>query len=216
MDIIKKYFPDLSAQQYTQFELLQPLYQEWNAKINVISRKDFDNFYERHVIHSLAIAKYFNFETNTKIIDVGCGGGFPGIPLAIFFPNVQFLLVDAIGKKIKVVNEVSLALGLKNVIALHKRADDITQKFNYVVSRAVTDLSNLELMAKRLLANQHGKSTLNNQIVGNGLICLKGGDLENEISQSNLKPMCFNLSTIYEEPFFETKKLLYSSNLKVR
>lgn len=209
MDKIKKYYSNLTEKQISQFAALQNLYAEWNEKINVISRKDVDNFYERHVLHSLAIASYFKFEDNTKIIDIGCGGGFPGIPLAIFFPNVKFHLIDAIGKKIKVVQAIAAELQINNVNAEHIRAEQINDQYNFTISRAVTDLSVLFQYSKKIISKTNNTSTLQNQVIANGMICLKGGDLSEEKKAVKLDCKEFSLHEIYEEEFFETKKLLY-------
>ncbi len=201
--IIKKYFPQITDKQLKQFELLFPLYEEWNEKINVISRKDIENLMEHHVLHSLAIAKFIQFNVGTEILDVGTGGGFPGIPLAIMFPECQFTLIDSIGKKIKVVEEVSKALGLKNVFAIHGRAEQLTTDYEFIVSRAVTRLSPFyEWVKYKINQNNFHK-------VKNGLLCLKGGDLEEELAEFGRKHKVIELYTYFEEPFFETKKLVY-------
>lgn len=200
---IKYYFPDLSELQYKQLEELKPLYEEWNAQINVISRKDMDNFYERHVLHSLAIAKTMKFKQNTKILDVGTGGGFPGIPLAIIFPKCKFHLIDSIGKKVKVVNEVVQALGLKNVKGEHIRAEDVTQKYDFVISRAVTKMYPFIGWVKTKF-NKKGYNEL-----PNGILYLKGGDLENELKEINKKYTSYEISSYFREDFFETKKVIH-------
>ncbi|MVN22294.1 16S rRNA (guanine(527)-N(7))-methyltransferase RsmG [Mucilaginibacter arboris] len=202
-DILLKYFPDLSTQQQQQFKQLLELYTYWNGQINVISRKDIDLLYERHVLHSLGIAKICSFLGGETVLDVGTGGGFPGIPLAILFPETQFHLVDSIGKKIKVVKEVSHALGLANVKPSHARAEEINGKFDFVVSRAVTQLKDFYPWVK----NQFNKQSKNK--LKNGLLYLKGGDLEKEIAESNLKVQQFPLNAFFEEDFFETKKVIY-------
>lgn len=200
MEIVKKYFADFTPTQMQQFVGLKELYNEWNEKINVISRKDMDNFYEHHVLHSLAIATQFEFAPGMQVMDLGSGGGFPGIPLAIFFPDTQFHLVDSINKKLKVVNEVVAAVRLKNVSTQHCRAADIkNRKFDVVVSRAVAPLKDLWWWSKPLLK----KGTK-----PNGLICLKGGDLAKEIFESNCKPRIWEIEKIFEEPFFKEKFLL--------
>jgi 16S rRNA (guanine527-N7)-methyltransferase len=200
MEIVKKYFADFTPTQMQQFGALQELYIEWNEKINVISRKDIDNFYEHHVLHSLAIATQFEFAHGMQVMDLGSGGGFPGIPLAIFFPDTQFHLVDSINKKLNVVNEVVAAVGLQNVSTQHCRAADIkNRKFDVVVSRAVAPLKDLWWWSKPLLK----KGTK-----PNGLICLKGGDLAKEIFESNCKPRIWEVEKIFEEPFFKEKFLL--------
>lgn len=201
--IIQKYFPQITEKQLQQFELLFPLYNEWNEKINVVSRKDIENLMEHHVLHSLAIAKFINFNVGTEILDVGTGGGFPGIPLAILFPECQFTLIDSIGKKIKVVEEVSKALNLKNVFAIHGRAEQLTTDYEFIISRAVTRLSPFYEWVKYKI----NRNNYHNQ--KNGLICLKGGDLEEELAEFGKKTKVIELYTYFEEPFFETKKLVY-------
>jgi 16S rRNA (guanine527-N7)-methyltransferase len=202
-DIVKKYFPDLTEKQLEQFELLFPLYKEWNEKINVISRKDIDNIMLHHVLHSLAIAKIVDFKPGTEILDVGTGGGFPGIPLAILFPECQFLLVDSTGKKIKVVEEIAKALGLQNVQAKHARAEDIDQDFEFVVSRAVTRITPFYYWIHKKISPNHFHP------LRNGILYLKGGDLKEELEEFGKKHKLYDLSTIFEEDFFETKKVLY-------
>lgn len=212
MEILLKYFSDFTDEQTKQFAALGPLYKEWNEKINVISRKDIDSLYEKHVLHSLAIATQFDFAPGTEIVDLGTGGGFPGIPLAIFFPEVKFHLVDSIGKKIKVVNEVSGAIGLKNLTARHTRIEDIKdRKFDYVVSRAVAPLKDLWKWSRPLLRKQVGsvQLTVENKKLQTGLICLKGGDLAAEIHESGLKPMAWELEKMFEESFFNEKYLIF-------
>jgi 16S rRNA (guanine527-N7)-methyltransferase len=200
MEIIQKYFADFSETQIQQLSNLKGLYNEWNEKINVISRKDIDNFYEHHVLHSLAITTQFEFMDGMEIMDLGCGGGFPGIPLAIFFPNTQFHLVDSINKKLKVVSEVASAIGLQNLSTQHCRAEEIkNRKFDVVVSRAVAPLKDLWYWSKPLL--KKGSKP-------NGLICLKGGDLANEIFESGCKPRIWEIEKIFETPFFKDKFLL--------
>ena len=202
-DIVKKYFPDLTEKQLEQFELLFPLYKEWNEKINVISRKDIDNIMLHHVLHSLAIAKIVDFKPGTEILDVGTGGGFPGIPLAILFPECQFFLVDSIGKKIKVVEEIAKDLGLLNVQAKHARAEDIDQDFEFVVSRAVTRITPFYYWIHKKISPNHFHA------LRNGILYLKGGDLKEELEEFGKKHKLYDLSTIFEEDFFETKKVLY-------
>ena len=202
-DIVKKYFPNLSEKQLEQFELLFPLYTQWNEKINVISRKDIDHVMLHHVLHSLAIAKIIDFRPGTEILDVGTGGGFPGIPLAILFPECQFLLVDSIGKKIKVVEEVAKALGLLNVQAKHARAEDIDQDFEFVVSRAVTRITPFYYWVRKKISPNHFHA------MRNGILYLKGGDLTEELEEFGKKHKLFDISTYFEEDFFETKKVLY-------
>ena len=205
MDVILKYFSEFSEAQKEQFAALGGLYQEWNEKINVISRKDIEALYEKHVLHSLAIAAVCNFNDGAQVIDIGTGGGFPGIPLAIYFSNVEFLLVDSIGKKIKVVQEVASAIGLKNVTAVHSRVEEIkNRKFDFAVSRAVAPLGDLWRWVKPSL--RVGKAS---EEYGNGLICLKGGDLNQEFSESGVKPRVLEISEIFEEEFFKEKVLVY-------
>ena len=201
MQIIHKYFPDLTEKQTQQFTDLQELYEHWNAQINVISRKNMDTLYINHILHSLAIAKVIQFKKGTTILDIGTGGGFPGIPLAILFPEVEFLLVDSIGKKIKVVNEVSAAIGLTNVRTLYERAENINETFDFVVSRAVTNMTDFKKLVKGKFNNIH-KNTLDN-----GIIYLKGGDLSDELRGiTHIKHEIFEL---FKEEFFETKKIIY-------
>lgn len=207
MDIILKYFADFSKQQLDQFAQLQALYEDWNEKINVISRKDIGSLYEKHILHSLAIAAICSFEDGAQVVDIGTGGGFPGIPLAIFFPNVEFLLSDSIGKKIKVVQEVANAIGLKNVTAVHCRVEEIKGRtFDFAVSRAVAPLGDLWRWVKPAL----GKGQKSEEL-SNGLICLKGGDLDKEINDSGLHAIvqAWSVHDIFPEPFFEEKYLLY-------
>jgi 16S rRNA (guanine527-N7)-methyltransferase len=203
LEIILKYFQNFTPQQQQQFAQLQKLYQFWNEQINVISRKDIEFLYERHVLHSLGIAKVIQFKNGTEILDVGTGGGFPGIPLAIAYPECKFVLVDSIGKKIKVVNEVASALGLKNITAIHCRAEDVKQKFDFIVSRAVTEFPVFYNRVK-LKINKENKNNL-----GNGILYLKGGDLEKEFGSYFSKSIFFNLSDFFREDFFETKKVVY-------
>ena len=202
-EIILKYFPNLTDQQKSQFQQLETLYKDWNEKINVISRKDIDEFYERHVLHSLGIAKIMEFADGTKVLDIGTGGGFPGIPLAILFPNVEFTLVDSIGKKISVVNAVAESLGLKNVKAYHERAEKIKDKFHFVVSRAVTQMP----VFLRWLKGKFEKEQFNPK--HNGVLYLKGGDLGEELA--GIKCEIYNLKDQFEEEFFDTKKVVYLS-----
>ena len=203
MELIQKYFPDLTESQYEKFNRLETLYNEWNSRINVISRKDMGNFYEHHVLHSLGIAKVIQFIPGTQVMDVGTGGGFPGIPLAILFPETKFLLVDSIGKKIRVVNEVAHAAGISNVNAIHSRAEDVRQKFDFVVSRAVTTLP--EFMKWVSGSIRPG----NSHALPNGILYLKGGDLDDELKPLKGKFRIFNLSDYYTETFFETKKVVH-------
>ena len=205
MEIVKKYFDDFSETQTSQLKLLKELYITWNEKINVISRKDMDNFYLHHVLHSLSIAANFTFSPSQSVMDLGCGGGFPGIPLAIFFPDTSFHLVDSINKKLKVVQEIAIAAELKNITVEHTRAEDITnRKFDIVVSRAVAPLKDLWRWSKPLIK----KSSINSE-EPNGLICLKGGDLTQEIQESNCKPFIWEVDKIFQEEFFKDKFLLY-------
>lgn len=203
MDIIKKYFTDLSDQQLDHFGRLGELYEEWNARINVISRKDIEQLYERHILHSLAIAKIIRFKPGTTILDVGTGGGFPGIPLAILFPDTSFMLVDSIAKKIKVVNEVAQALGLQNVQAEHLRVEEVKQRFDFVVSRAVTAFPRFVAMAKSKV------SARNINDLANGILYLKGGDFEDEIRPFGQQVKVYDLKDYFEEEFFETKRLIH-------
>ena len=202
MEEIIKQFPKLTENQVYQFEKLQDLYQDWNAKINVISRKDIDELYIRHVLHSLGIAKVISLKPHSKIMDVGTGGGFPGIPLAIVFPEVDFYLIDVIGKKIKVVNEVANALGLKNVKAEQMRAENVNQNFDFIVSRAVTNMPDFVSWIKGKI-----KKTNTNDLP-NGILYLKGGDLTEELKNFP-KATQYNLSDFFKEEFFETKKVVY-------
>ena len=203
MEIIEKYFPNLSDEQLTRFAALKDLYEDWNSKINVISRKDIGNLYEHHVLHSLGIAKVINFKPGTTVMDLGCGGGFPGIPLAILFPEVKFHLVDSIGKKIRVCNEVIAGTGLSNVTTRHCRAEEEKSQFDFVVSRAVMPLADLvKLVCKNIRKEQHNA-------LPNGLICLKGGELEHEAMPFKHQVMITDLKDYFTEEFFETKKVVY-------
>lgn len=203
VELIEKYFPNLSENQKSQFSKLEELYNEWNEKINVISRKDMESLYEKHILHSLGIAKVMEFAPNTKVLDIGTGGGFPGIPLAILFPEVQFTLIDSIGKKITVVKEVSEGIGLKNVTAIHGRAEDLKSKFHFVVSRAVTQMP----VFLRWLKGKFEKEQFNPK--HNGVLYLKGGDLAEELA--GFKAEIFSLKDFFESDFFETKKVVYLS-----
>lgn len=203
MDIILKYFPNLSEVQQQQFAALYDLYTDWNGKINVISRKDITNLYEHHVLHSLGIAKVMQFRPETTVMDLGTGGGFPGIPLAILFPETHFHLVDSIGKKVKVATEIANAIGLKNVTTRHCRAEEEKQLFDFVVSRAVMPLADLlKIIRKNIKKEQHNA-------LPNGLICLKGGELEREVMPVKHQTLMYDLKDYFEEEFFETKKVVY-------
>lgn len=203
MELLLKYFPELDEKQKEQFAALGELYTDWNAKINVISRKDIGNLYEHHVLHSLGIAKVIHFSPETKIMDLGTGGGFPGIPLAIFFPEVKFHLVDSIGKKVRVASEVANSIGLKNVTFSHARAEEIKDMYDFVVSRAVMPLADLMKIIRKNF------STHQQNALPNGLICLKGGELEHETMPFRNKTTMWNLSDYFDEDFFETKKVVY-------
>lgn len=203
MEIIQKYFPNLTALEAEQFAQLEVLYNDWNAKINVISRKDIQNLYEHHVLHSLGIAKVVNFKDGTTVMDLGTGGGFPGIPLAILFPNVQFHLVDSIGKKVRVANEVATAIGLKNVKFSHARAEEIKEQYDFVVTRAVMPMVDLMKVARKNIKKEQHNA------VPNGIIALKGGELAGEIA--SMKNICtvWELSDFFEEEYFKTKKVVH-------
>jgi len=202
MTIIEDYFK-LTDRQAQQFAALDALYRDWNSKINVISRKDIDNLYEHHVLHSLAIAKLLPFQPGTTIMDVGTGGGFPGIPLAILFPECRFLLIDSIGKKIKVASEVAKALGLTNVVCKQERAEEEKQKFDFVVSRAVMPLPDLVKLVQKNISNKHRNA------VPNGLVVLKGGDLKDEIAPYKKTAEVFPCSQFFRGEWFETKQIIY-------
>lgn len=203
MDLIHHYFPQLSKEQKVQFAALEGLYAEWNAQINVISRKEPEHFYERHVLHSLAIAKVCRFNSGAEVLDIGTGGGFPGIPLAILFPEVQFHLVDSIGKKIKVVEEVVLALGLKNVSAEQIRAEKLNRSFDFIVSRAVTQMPRFMSWTRNRIRKGREAGSM-----ANGILYLKGGDLKEELADFP-KAKIYALAKFFEEDFFETKKVVY-------
>lgn len=203
MDIILKYFPDLTDTQKEQRAALYDLYTDWNSKINVISRKDITNLYEHHVLHSLGIAKVIQFKPGTSVMDLGTGGGFPGIPLAILFPDTKFHLVDSIGKKVRVATEIANAIGLKNVTTRHCRAEEEKQLFDFVVSRAVMPLTDLlKIIRKNISSEQHNA-------LPNGLICLKGGELEREVMPVKHQTIVTDLKDFFSEEFFETKKVVY-------
>ena len=204
MQIIQKYFPDLSERQLQQFSDLQELYEIWNAQINVISRKNMDTLYISHVLHSLAIAKVIQFKKGTTVLDIGTGGGFPGIPLAILFPDTEFLLVDSIGKKIKVVNEVSSAICLSNVRTMHERAEKVNETFDFVVSRAVTNMTDF----KKWVKGKFNKK--NNNSLNNGILYLKGGNLSEELR--GISYTKYDISEFFEEDFFETKNVIFISD----
>ena len=203
MELLLKYFPNLDEKQKEQFAALRELYTDWNAKINVISRKDIGNLYEHHVLHSLGIAKVIRFSPGTKIMDLGTGGGFPGIPLAIFFPEVKFHLVDSIGKKVRVASEVANSIGIKNVTFSHARAEEVKDLYDFVVSRAVMPLADLMKIVRKKI------STHQQNALPNGLICLKGGELKHETMPFRNKTTMWNLSDYFNEKFFETKKVVY-------
>ena len=203
-EILTKYFPDLSLQQLDQFERMAQLYRELNDNVNVVSRKDIDNIEINHILHSLAIARYIQFNPGSKIVDLGTGGGLPGIPLAIMFPDVNFHLIDRIGKKIKVAQEIANQLGLKNVTFQHGDMGECHEKFDFVVSRAVTDLPTLVKISRKNISSE------NHNAVPNGLITLKGGDLSEELSKFEKVSEVVPVSTYFSEPFFETKKIIYT------
>ena len=203
MQIIKKYFPDLTEKQIEQFAALDELYKDWNAKINVISRKDIENLYPHHILHSLGIAKMPRFKPGSSVMDIGTGGGFPGIPLAILFPEVQFLLIDSIGKKIKVAQAVAEGIGLENISFRHCRGEEEKGKFDFVVSRAVMPLADLvKIVRKNIAGNQQNA-------LPNGLICLKGGELQHEILPFKNQAVTIDLKSYFKEEYFITKKVVY-------
>ena len=205
MEQILKYFPELTDTQVEQFRQLQPLYNDWNSKINVISRKDIQNLYEHHVLHSLGIAEAIRFKPGTRVLDFGTGGGFPGVPLAIMFPEVSFHLIDSIGKKVRVASEVAQSIGLKNVTFAHCRGQEEKGKYDFVVSRAVMPLTDLiKIIRKNISKEQHNA-------LPNGLICLKGGELEHEIMPVRHHTTMWDLKDRFTEEFFETKKVVYVS-----
>ena len=202
-DLITKYFPNITARQREQFDALYDLYADWNAKINVISRKDITNLYEHHMLHSLAIAKFINFRDDTNVLDLGTGGGFPGIPLAIMFPNANFKMIDGTGKKIKVATEIANAIGLENVLLQHKRGEEERGKFDFIVSRAVMPLSDMMKIVRKNIAKD------NHNAFENGIIVLKGGTLDEELKPFKKIVVQEKLSQWFEEPWFEEKNLIY-------
>ena len=203
IEIIKKYFPQLTPKQEEQFAALDALYHDWNAKINVISRKDIDNLYEHHILHSLAIAKYINFREGTNVLDFGTGGGFPGIPLAIFFPEANFKLIDGTGKKVRVAQEVADAIGLENVLPSHLRGEEEKGKFDFIVSRAVMPLPDLmKIVKKNIASDQHN-------VLPNGVIVLKGGNLDEELKPYKNIAEKIELSQWFDEEWFKEKYLIY-------
>lgn len=206
MDIILKYFPNITEHQKEQFAMLDELYHDWNSKINVISRKDIDNLYEHHVLHSLAIAKALKFKPATKILDFGCGGGFPGIPLAIMFPDCQFKLIDGTAKKIRVCNEIATAIGLKNVTAEQRRGEEEKGLYDYIVSRAVMPLPDLVKIVRKNISKKHQNA------MPNGIFCLKGGELQAEISPYKNIVEKTELTTWYQEDWYKQKYLIYLPN----
>lgn len=203
MNKLIHYFPELTSSQISQFETLVELYNYWNSKINLISRKDINEIEVRHFLHSLSIAKFFSFKPKTNILDIGTGGGFPGIPLAVIFPEVNFHLTDSIGKKIKVVNEIKNNLGLKNVYAEHIRSENVKNSYDFIVNRAVTNMSNLVSLIGDKISNINNHGSINN-----GIISLKGGNLENELNPFKNSKI-YQLNELFDEPFFETKKIVY-------
>lgn len=205
MQIIEKYFPHLTEEQKTQFAALDELYKDWNSKINVISRKDIDNLYLHHVLHSLGIAKIIQFTPGSSLLDVGTGGGFPGIPLAILFPECQFLLVDRIGKKVKVASEVAQSIGLQNVSCRHCGVEEEKNKFDFVVSRAVMPLGDLMKLIRKNIRKEQQNA------MPNGLICLKGGELQSEVAPFKKISIVYNLKDYFKEDYFDTKKIVYVS-----
>lgn len=211
--VLLKYFSDFTPKQIEQFKALEELYKDWNIKINIISRKDIDSLYEKHVLHSLSIAAVFDFPAGMEIIDIGTGGGFPGVPLAIFFPDVQFHLVDSIGKKLKIIEAVKEAIGLTNITTQHSRAEEIrNRKFDFAVSRAVAPLKDLLQWSKPLLkATSYKEQDASGKevVYKSGLICLKGGDLSQEIFESGARPKMIEISSLFEEDYFKEKYLLY-------
>ncbi len=202
MELIEKYFPELSKEQYEKFRRLEELYRFWNGKINVISRKDMENFYERHVLHSLAIHKIIEFQKGSTVLDIGTGGGFPGVPMAIVCPECKFVLLDSIGKKLKVVNEIAYELRVDNIKTLHARSEDIEGQFDYIISRAVTDLPAFLKMSAHLINSDQNRSH-------KGIYYLKGGEIAQEIIKLNRKAHTYDIKELYSEDFFLTKKIVH-------
>ncbi len=203
-DLITKYFPDITQRQKEQFELLGSLYEEWNARINVVSRKDMEHLYTRHILHSLAIAKVCSFEAGARVVDIGCGGGFPSVPLAIMFPKVEFVGVDSIAKKIRVVEGIKAGAGIDNLTAINSRAEQLGEKFDYVVSRAVTEMARFMPWAWPLLRKGQ-RGTL-----PNGILYLKGGDLAEELAATRRHWDLYDIRTMFDDEFFDTKRVVYT------
>ncbi|MBO5717303.1 MAG: 16S rRNA (guanine(527)-N(7))-methyltransferase RsmG [Alistipes sp.] len=203
-DLIKRYFPDIDAKQQQQFEALGALYEEWNARINVVSRKDMEHLYTRHILHSLAIAKVCKFESGAKVVDIGCGGGFPSVPLAIMFPEVEFIGVDSIAKKIRVVEGVAAGAQIKNLRAVNCRAEQLGEKADYVVSRAVTEMARFMPWAWQLLRKGQAGT------LPNGILYLKGGDLAEELAATRRRWDIYDIRTMFDDEFFETKRVVYT------